>query len=249
MLLKPTVSILAQIYVTIPDMEAEKGVLVAIPVHVSDLTNRGVISYQFVATFDERVLDAIGATSEETLTFSWGAPYVNTNVNGQITVGGYGISELIGSGVLVRLKFVVVGDPGQVTDLSFSFFIFNNGDPMASLSGGVFTVASPIRVICKETVKVPKIFSLEQNYPNPFNSMTTIRYQIPRPENITIKIFNSLSREVRTLVSEKREAGYYEVDWDGKDKEGKEVSSGIYFCKGVFENNRKIITKKMIKLR
>ena len=232
-LLKLTASVFAQINVIIPDMEAEKGALVTIPVHVSDLTNRGVISYQFVVTFDERVLDAIGATSEETLTFSWGVPYVNTNVNGQITVGGYGVSELIGAGVLVRLKFAVVGDPGQETDFSFSFFIFNNGDPVASVSGGVFTVVSSVGVICKEMIKVPKIFSLEQNYPNPFNSVTTIRYQIPRPESITIKIFNSLGQEVRALVSEKRKSGYYKVDWDGRDKEGKEVSAASIFVRGL----------------
>ena len=237
----------AQIDVTIPDSKAEKGATVTIPVRVSDLTGKGVISYQFVVTFAEEVLNAVGSTSDETLTSLWGAPYVNTSVNGRMIVGGYGIQELSGAGVLVKMKFVVVGNPGQKTKLKFPFFVFNAGDPAANVSSGVFTVSSSNGVGVKEEGEIPNTFLLEQNYPNPFNSVTVIRYQIPKAEGIKIKIFNILGQEIQTLVREKKKPGYYEICWDGKDKLGREVPGGIYICLATSGDNRQTI--KIIKLQ
>ena len=76
---------------------------------------------------------------------------------------------------------------------------------------------------------VPDLQILSQNYPNPFNPATTIQYTITAPDNVTIKIYNSLGREVRTLVSEFKHSGEHMVSWDGKDKHGSAVSSGTYF--------------------
>jgi flagellar hook assembly protein FlgD len=83
----------------------------------------------------------------------------------------------------------------------------------------------------KET-GVPMGYSLAQNYPNPFNPKTDIRYQISdsrSPVHTSLKIFNILGQEVRMLVDEVKEAGYYTVTWDGKDRFGNDVASGVYF--------------------
>jgi hypothetical protein len=79
-------------------------------------------------------------------------------------------------------------------------------------------------------------FELGQNYPNPFNSSTAIPFTIhskQKTENspipTTLKIYNILGEEVRTLVDEKKKEGEYRVIWDGNDGKGKEVSSGVYF--------------------
>ena len=89
-------------------------------------------------------------------------------------------------------------------------------------------------------------YRLEQNYPNPFNPTTTISYCVPSTEQrarsgekgldsglnafrTTLKIYNLLGQEVRTLVEETRKAGYYTVTWNGRDNTGNEVSSGVYF--------------------
>jgi flagellar hook assembly protein FlgD len=76
---------------------------------------------------------------------------------------------------------------------------------------------------------IPNSFALKQNYPNPFNPQTIIEYVLPKGCELEIAIYNILGRKVRTLVKEFQKSGQHRVDWDGKDEEGKEVSSGIYF--------------------
>jgi len=91
---------------------------------------------------------------------------------------------------------------------------------------------------------IPTTFALEQNYPNPFNSETTIKYQLPEAGKVTLRIFNVLGQEVRTLVDGVKEAGYYEVHWDGLDNGGRSVSAGIYIYRiqaGEFKQTRKML--------
>ena len=71
-------------------------------------------------------------------------------------------------------------------------------------------------------------FALLQNYPNPFNPTTTLEFEIPAAMGVTIKIFNTLGQEVRTLVNETRHAGMNRVEWDGRNNSGQKVASGLY---------------------
>jgi hypothetical protein len=80
----------------------------------------------------------------------------------------------------------------------------------------------------KITTGLPQAFALLQNYPNPFNPETEIRFALPQASHVVAKIYNLLGEEVRTLVDEQREAGYHTLRWDGKDKNGKSVASGVY---------------------
>ena len=95
--------------------------------------------------------------------------------------------------------------------------------------------------------QIPNEFSLEQNYPNPFNPETKITYQIPKISRVTIKIYNILGQEVRTLVDKEQNMGEYKVIWDGKNNSGNPVSSGIY----IYQLRTKdfINSKRMILLR
>jgi len=74
-------------------------------------------------------------------------------------------------------------------------------------------------------------FRLSQNYPNPFNANTFIRYSldVSRPVSVSLKVYNILGKEVIQLVNQLQVRGAYQVLWDGKNKSGKEVASGIYF--------------------
>jgi len=107
----------------------------------------------------------------------------------------------------------------------------------------------------EETGIIPKGFELLQNYPNPFNSSTTIRYHLSAVSGqlsaVSLKIFNLLGQEVRTLVDKKQPAGYYQVLWNGRDNSGKDVSSGIYFYRLEVKGDRLKATKtrKMILLK
>jgi len=95
---------------------------------------------------------------------------------------------------------------------------------------------------------IPKDFALYQNYPNPFNPKTTIRYRIADgSQKVTITIFDLLGKEVRTLVNERKYAGDYVVDWDGKDENGIAAASGIYIYRinaGKFKQSRRMVFMK-----
>jgi hypothetical protein len=90
-------------------------------------------------------------------------------------------------------------------------------------------------------------FRLATNYPNPFNSVTAIEYSLPEESKVTIEIYDILGRKIGTLVQEKQPAGYHQVVWDGKDKNGKMVSTGIYFYELYVDDYRESKAMIMIK--
>jgi len=94
---------------------------------------------------------------------------------------------------------------------------------------------------------IPKTYQLFQNYPNPFNPETMIKYDLPNPGHVTIVVYNVLGQKVKTLVDEHKDTGHHTVNWDGKDKQGKEAASGIYFYEIKTPGFEK--TKKMILLK
>ena len=81
----------------------------------------------------------------------------------------------------------------------------------------------------EENQTLPLTFSLSQNYPNPFNPQTVIEYALPHESHVNIAVYNILGQGVRVLKDEVEEAGLKRVTWDGKNDEGSEVASGIYF--------------------
>ena len=90
-------------------------------------------------------------------------------------------------------------------------------------------------------------FNLSQNYPNPFNQNTVIQYSLPKSSKVELVIYNLLGQKVRTLVDQTQTAGYKIVYWDGKNDEGEEVASGVYFYKLEYGDYRQ--TKKMLLLK
>ncbi len=93
----------------------------------------------------------------------------------------------------------------------------------------------------------PERFALEPNYPNPFNPATTIRYQLAENSKVTLKIYNLLGQEVRTLVNAQKLSGSHSVIWDGKNNHGQRVTSGVYFYRlqaGDFVKTRKMVLVK-----
>ncbi len=116
---------------------------------------------------------------------------------------------------------------------SINFNLFNN-----------YTGIKPI------TGVVPTDFKLYQNYPNPFNPVTKIKfdvaqhtpYPLSRGENVTLKIYDIIGREIVTLVNEKLQPGTYEVTFDGS-----KYASGVYFYQlrtGDFLNTKRMVMIK-----
>jgi photosystem II stability/assembly factor-like uncharacterized protein len=89
---------------------------------------------------------------------------------------------------------------------------------------------------------VPEKFSLEQNYPNPFNPVTHLKFGISNLGFVSLKVYNVLGKEVRTLVNENKSPGIYEVEFDGGD-----LPSGIYLYK--LETDKFSEVKKMLLLK
>lgn len=91
---------------------------------------------------------------------------------------------------------------------------------------------------------IPYDYTLFQNFPNPFNPSTTVRFQVPKEGLVTIKVYDMLGREIRTLVSEIVERGLYTFDWDGSDASGNTVASGNYIYRmtaGEFVQSKKMM--------
>lgn len=76
---------------------------------------------------------------------------------------------------------------------------------------------------------LPETFALSQNFPNPFNAATSIRYTLGEPGMVRLSVFNCLGQHARTLVSASQPAGTYVVTWDGRNAQGRELGSGVYF--------------------
>ena len=94
---------------------------------------------------------------------------------------------------------------------------------------------------------IPIVFSLSQNYPNPVTHSTTIKYGLPQESRVDIRVFNSAGQQIRTLVKENQDPGYYKVKWDLRGVSGEHLPNGVYFYRitaGEF-----IRTKKMVILR
>lgn len=95
-----------------------------------------------------------------------------------------------------------------------------------------------------------KIFSsmiLTSNYPNPFTNQTTIYYTLPIDCNVNLAIYNSAGRQVRSLIFHYKQAGNYQVFWDGKDNNGQNLENGIYFYKlnaGDYSVMKKVILSR-----
>jgi len=96
----------------------------------------------------------------------------------------------------------------------------------------------------EEENNIPHEFSLGNNYPNPFNPSTVIPFSVIQTENVKLKVYNIIGQEIRTLINKTLSPGNYSVNWDSKDNNGKNVTSGVYFYS--LEQGNEKITMKMI---
>ncbi|MBI9072974.1 MAG: endo-1,4-beta-xylanase [Melioribacteraceae bacterium] len=79
-------------------------------------------------------------------------------------------------------------------------------------------------------IALPSEMKLLQNYPNPFNPSTKISYEIPKNGFVNLTIYDALGRQMKTLVNKSQNSGRYSVEWDGKNYNNQNVTSGIYLA-------------------
>ncbi|MBN2356478.1 T9SS type A sorting domain-containing protein [candidate division KSB1 bacterium] len=81
------------------------------------------------------------------------------------------------------------------------------------------------------TEELPIDFHLQQNHPNPFNQSTQLRWRVARPGRVEIAVYSLLGRKVATLFDGHQVPGHYRLQYDGRDRSGQMLPSGIYFCR------------------
>lgn len=87
-------------------------------------------------------------------------------------------------------------------------------------------------------------FELLGNYPNPFNPDTEIQYRLEKNADVTLTIYNMAGQEIRVLMNTRQTAGLHSIRWDGRDRSGRLVGNGVYFCN--LQNGNRSVTRKMI---
>jgi phosphodiesterase/alkaline phosphatase D-like protein len=158
-----------------------------------------------------------------------------------------------------QLTFPLLIPPGQTRMLGLAFapqaqgfaadsvlIVSDDPDNTVGLGAGIYLAILTGRGATASgigtTTGKPTDYVLEQNYPNPFNPQTTIGFAIPKSETVSLVVYDALGRQVATLVSERREAGRYEVPFDGS-----RFASGVYFYQlkaGTFTQTAKMVLVK-----
>jgi len=127
--------------------------------------------------------------------------------------------------------------------IDYQYNVYVTGEKWQDWPGDYCTVKYSQSITSVYEKATPKVsFYLQQNYPNPFNPSTTINYQLPAAEKVTLKIYDILGNEVALLVNEEKPAGNYQSVFNGS-----KLSSGIYFYQLKAGNFLK--TKKMLLLK
>lgn len=112
-------------------------------------------------------------------------------------------------------------------------------------SDGSFAYSESMEV----RVDQPRAFRLGQNFPNPFNPSTRIDFTLPKDSAIPVSliIYNLMGQEIRTLLNASLQAGDHQMGWDGRDDQGRQVGSGVYFYR--LQAGTELAFRKMIKMQ
>lgn len=144
-------------------------------------------------------------------------------------------------------------DP-QFCDTALGNFSIDVASPCApDNNGSGLLIGAKDAVVCETDVADensgtrPESNFLSQNCPNPFNPSTRINFGMARRGHVTISIYNMLGEKVAILTDEIKAPGHHSAVWDGKDRHGEQVASGVYFYS--LRINDIVATKKMVFLK
>jgi len=199
--------------------------------------------YGFVLNYDPAKFEFVEAKEVDGNLLATGEQstlFLSSNRNpGQVMVGAMKVDgqAASGEGNLVAFTFKTIESP-LPTDFQVTEGV------LVDLGGSIDAVQ---HVEIGDLKLKPDTYLLNQNMPNPFNPSTSIAYQLPERAAVTLVVYNLLGQEVRTLVDEAMDAGYYKMTWDGRDAVGRQVASGIYIYRlkaGNFTHARRMMLLK-----
>ena len=181
----------------------------------------------------------------------FGNPTVNVDEvsNGHLAFANADVEGVAEKVNILNVNFESTDHEGSFSFIDLEFSALTAAHTFNDLLAGLMIEDEKVAVR-----ELPTSFALEQNYPNPFNPITTIHFTLPDARrntqdtrHTTLKIFNLLGQEVTVLLDEEKEPGYYTVTWDGRNEDGNNVPSGVYFYR--LEAGAFVQTKRMLLLR
>ncbi len=236
--------------------EVKCGDTAVINVTIENANNLG--AFQFDLLYDTHIVNAdtthltgfSGSTGRTVVPIK---PIIdNVNNPGKITFAAYSLgttSGPTGSGILASVSLIT-------KDIGYSLLNLNNVQitDIMGVAQAVITVHDGVIMVTDSTLSVidiasslPDDFKLLQNHPNPFNTQTRILFEVPKPGEITLKIYNLLGQEIKTLIQEVVQPGLNITFWDGRDRFGKLVPSGIYILQlqteAFFDKKKMLLVK------
>jgi predicted acyltransferase (DUF342 family) len=183
---------------------------------------------------------------------TFGTSLTTTILNGgpeDVYLETHGNFQLGGSGKWSGSLYCPLGNITLGTSCIIKGALWTNGEIQIGGSTKVYYINNSLAKGSGEpegdqeiTNIIPDEISLEQNYPNPFNPTTTINYQLPEKNHVSLKVYDILGNLVSTLVDEEMEAGYYSVNWNAS-----QLASGIYIYRII--SGSYVSTKKMILMK
>jgi photosystem II stability/assembly factor-like uncharacterized protein len=132
-----------------------------------------------------------------------------------------------------------------------------DGNEIPLIKNGTVSVPGNVNTLgikFSNPVEGPSFYALFQNYPNPFNPSTEIAYSLPEQSYVRLLIFNSMGQLITTLVEGIQDEGFRSVHWNGVDRKGLQVATGVYICRMESQPIRSsahsfVDTKKMVLVR
>jgi hypothetical protein len=168
--------------------------------------------------------------------------YTNENNILEVSVCELGGENFVSeNGIIATAYFSVIGSE---TGFALQRMIARNID---NSDIGILNNPNAPTEIEDIIVPVPQNYILGNNYPNPFNPNTTISFGMKEAGYVKVTVFNSRGQVVRTLVDTKKDAGYHQVVWNGRDNNNHALASGMYFYR--MEANGFAETKKALLMK
>lgn len=216
------------------------GDSVSVAVTARGARGRDILAFRMSVRLDSRIAAVASVSSAGTLTEGWSEPAFRSE-HDTLSIAAAGVSPISDDGDLLRLVLVIskeaiAGGRSSLSFLSTSFESLSEpGEFSATAQDGEVSVDGAPSAVEDEGMLYPVEpggYLLEPNYPNPFNPRTTIHYALPEPVAVRLAIYDTTGRLVRLLQDdERRPAGQYRVAWDGRGNDGREVASGVYYCR------------------
>ncbi|TFB12796.1 T9SS type A sorting domain-containing protein [Candidatus Marinimicrobia bacterium MT.SAG.4] len=147
--------------------------------------------------------------------------------------------------VTMNADTAIIQTIGEIAGFEELTFLVTDTSGASDTTSVIIYVKAPVGIVNEGII--PEEYSLSNNYPNPFNPQTTISYGLPKQSDLTLIIYNLMGQEIMRWDEQNSQPGFYQKIWNGRNKFGVPVGSGVYFYRiiaGDFVQTRKMVLLK-----